>query len=179
MEVLIAIGYIAGATLVAFNLVIAEELRNAYVTGQRTEIMLDQLPIDLGIPMEELLTEANAPKTLEYLSTRFSNEELKNRFSDLCGTLLVFWVRLGRLLNIGILIGVAWLTVTENLHMAAWAWLVIPSSLITWLTVGIFSRLCHFFTTRFPGQAKSARERIVDMKNGGLDGQQIFGDPIT
>ncbi|MNP36030.1 hypothetical protein D3C76_1293870 [compost metagenome] len=109
--------------------------------------------------------EKHVSKAIEYMSERFSNDRLSNRLSDLFGWLRAAWDWLGSLLQIGILVGVIWFTVTDALTNAIYAWSIVAIGLFFWIASMLFTFLCRLFTGRYPGQAKQARKRLVELLN--------------
>jgi len=119
----------------------------------------------LGVAVEELDNKEMAPKLIQLSSDRFSRELLRNRISDLCGAIRTVWGWLGSLLQLAVILGVAWYTFTDNLNTAVYAWFIVAISLIFWVTSVAFSLTCRLFTGRYPGEAKQARKSVAEFLN--------------
>jgi hypothetical protein len=121
----------------------------------------EELTVSLGVPANDLEKPEMAGKLLQISGDRFSSELLRNRLSDLCGSLRTGWNWLGSLVQIGVLFGVAWNTITEGAENAVYAWSVVPVAIFFWLASLSFSFMCHLLTGRYPGEAKQGRKALA------------------
>lgn len=120
---------------------------------------LQDAAIALGVPVASLENDDSLlPRLIQYSSQRFSGELLRNRLSDLCGLLLSAWGLLGTLLQVGIVVGVAWAMFTDGAENAVYMWLVLVAAVFFWLASVAFSLACGVLTGRYPGEAKAARK---------------------
>jgi hypothetical protein len=162
MSVLIAIGHIVGAliALVAFGVGILM-LAGLEIERNRKSA-LQEASLSLGIPVSELDNPEHQAKVVQFVATRFSSELLRNRLSDLCGWVQMSWGWLGTLLQAGILLGVIWYTVTDDLSNSVYAWWIIAVAVFFWISSVLFALACKLLTGRFPGQARQARKMLAD-----------------
>jgi putative sterol carrier protein len=163
MEALVASAHLIGAvaavvTMVAIGIVIGwwEEERNR-------KRWLDEASAQLGVAIRDLDNEEVAPRVLRFASERASSELFRNRLSDLCGTVRVVWGWLGWSVQIAILVGVLWYTLTDSLGAAVYAWSIVPVFLLFGTLSLAFSLVCRFATGRYPGQAEAARQAIANI----------------
>lgn len=162
MSTFIAIGHIVGAliALVVFGLGILM-LSNWEIERNR-KFALQEMSLDLGIPVGELDNFEHQAKVVQFAATRFSTELLRNRLSDLCGLVQAGWSILGTLLQAGILLGVIWYTITDDLSNSVNAWWIIVVAFFFWISSVLFALTCKLLTGRFPGQARQARKMLAD-----------------
>jgi hypothetical protein len=162
MSTLIAIGHIAGAliALVAFGLGIL--MLSGWEIERNRKSALQEMSLDLGIPVGELDNDEHQAKVAQFAATRFSSELLRNRLSDLCGWVQTGWGWLGTLLQAGVLLGVIWYTITDDLSNSVHAWWIIAVAFFFWITSVLFALTCKLLTGRFPGQARQARKMLAD-----------------
>lgn len=160
MELLTAIGHIVGTlvALVIFAFVVLM-LSNWEIERNR-KAATEEMSLELGVSIEELNNEANQEKILQFSAAKFSPELLRNRLSDLCGTLQTGWGWLSSLLQAGLILCVVWYTITDDLSNAVYAWWAVGIGFTFWLLSAMFSLLCKLLTGRLPGQARQARKML-------------------
>lgn len=176
MQTLIAIGHIVGAlvALEAFGLGLVM-LSNSRVEHYQKK-SLQVISFTLSIPVDEIDSEENSAKVLKYFVDRYNPDLLRNRLSDLCGSLQMLWKWIGYLLQYGLLIGVAWLTLAESLAYSVNAWFVLLVAVFVFISTWTFGWVCVLVTGRGPGEAKRERERvntvILERRARGLESPQ-------
>lgn len=161
MDVLVAVGHIGGSIIAVVALEIGLLLFGGWETQRNQRKALENAALALGVTVEELDKEEFRPRLIEFSSARHSTELLRNRVSDLCGALRTVWGWLGSLLQIAILVGVVWYTLTDSLGTAIYAWWIVAVRLFVWLSGAAFSLICKFLTGRYPGEAKQARKALA------------------
>ena len=159
---LIAILHIAGAIFGTIALGVIVFLISSWEIERNNRAVTQDLSIRLGVAVEDLSDEKLSPRIVELTSERFSNDRFSNRFSDLCGAVRTVWDWLGSLLQIGTLVGVVWMTVTESLTNAVHAWWIVAIGVFFWIAGVLFALLCRLLTGRYPGQAKKARKGMAE-----------------
>lgn len=159
---LIAILHIAGAIFGTIALGVIVFLISSWEIERNNRAVMQDLSIRLGVAVEDLSDEKLSPRIVELTSERFSNDRFSNRFSDLCGAVRAVWDWLGSLLQIGTLVGVVWMTVTESLTNAVHAWWIVAIGVFFWIAGVLFALLCRLLTGRYPGQAKKARKGMAE-----------------
>ncbi|MGE8184056.1 MULTISPECIES: hypothetical protein [unclassified Pseudomonas] len=159
---LIAILHIAGAIFGTIALGVIVFLISSWEIERNNRAVMQDLSIRLGVAVEDLSDEKLSPRIVELTSERFSNDRFSNRFSDLCGAVRTVWDWLGSLLQIGTLVGVVWMTVTESLTNAVHAWWIVAIGVFFWIAGVLFALLCRLLTGRYPGQAKKARKGMAE-----------------
>lgn len=159
---LIAILHIAGAIFGTIALGVIVFLISSWEIERNNRAVMQDLSIRLGVAVEDLSDEKLSPRIVELTSERFSNDRFSNRFSDLCGAVRTVWDWLGSLLQIGTLVGVVWMTVTESLTNAVHAWWIVAIGVFFWIAAVLFALLCRLLTGRYPGQAKKARKGMAE-----------------
>jgi hypothetical protein len=123
---------------------------------------LQDASLALGVPVGALESdETLIPRLLEYSSQRFSGELLRNRFSDLCGMLRTGWGWLGSLIQVGIVLGVAWTMYNEGAQNAVYMWSVLAVAVFFWVVSVALAFSCLLLTGRYPGEANMARKSIA------------------
>ncbi|MGL6246236.1 hypothetical protein [Pseudomonas sp.] len=162
---LTAIAHIVGTMLATVALGVIALLIDTWHRERFSKSTLQEIATRLGIPVDELNDEKHASKAVEFMSERFSNDRFSNRLSDLCGWLQATWGWLGALLQLGLLIGVIWLTVTDSLENAIYAWGVVAEGLFFGVTGALFAFFCRLFTGRYPGQARQVRKGLAELLN--------------
>lgn len=163
MDLVIAIGHILGAFFAISLLGIGIFLIANWEKDRNLKLLNEEASLALGISIHELDNNPeHIPKVIQFVSTRFSNELLRNRLSDLCGLIRSIWGWLCLILQAGIFIAVIWYTFTDDLGIAVYAWVIIPLELLFWVISIGFSLLCKLLTGRYPGQAKQARKSLVN-----------------
>jgi hypothetical protein len=164
IEILIALAHIIGSILAVLVLGLIIMLIAAWEASRNRKRALEEASIRLGVSVEELDNEELTPKVLQLSSERFSSELLRNRISDLCGIVRTLWGWLGSLMQIVVLIGAVWYTVTDSLDTAVYAWFIVGIGIFFWVASVIFSLLCHLLTGRYPGEAKQARKAMAQLR---------------
>ncbi|MBU0521106.1 MAG: hypothetical protein KKC24_20005 [Gammaproteobacteria bacterium] len=159
---LIAILHIAGAIFGTIALGVIVFLISSWEIERNNRAVMQDLSIRFGVAVEDLSDEKLSPRIVELTSERFSNDRFSNRFSDLCGAVRTVWDWLGSLLQIGTLVGVVWMTVTESLTNAVHAWWIVAIGVFFWIAGVLFALLCRLLTGRYPGQAKKARKGMAE-----------------
>ena len=159
---LIAILHIAGVIFGTIALGVIVFLISSWEIKRNNRAVMQDLSIRLGVAVEDLSDEKLSPRIVELTSERFSNDRFSNRFSDLCGAVRTVWDWLGSLLQIGTLVGVVWMTVTESLTNAVHAWWIVAIGVFFWIAGVLFALLCRLLTGRYPGQAKKARKGMAE-----------------
>ena len=157
MEILIAIAHILGSIIALFIFGFVVLLIAAWEADRIQKQVAAEASVALGVKVEDLDSEALAPKVLQLSAEKFSTELFRNRISDFCGLIQTIWGWLGNLIQVLVLLAVVWYTIdsTEN---AVYAWFVVGIAIVFWLTSVIFSLTCKLLTGRYPGQAKEARK---------------------
>lgn len=166
MELLIAIAHIVGSILAVLVLGFFIMLIASWETDRNRKQALEETSIRLGVAVEDLDNEELTPKILQLSSERFSSELLRNRISDLLGVIRTMWGWLGSLLQVAVLLGVVWYTITDSLETAIYAWFIVGISLFFWIASVFFSLVCRLLTGRYPGEASQARKAVAQfLKN--------------
>lgn len=161
MDILVAIGHIAGALLTMLVLSIVVVIVSAWEIRRNQRQALEDASIALGVAVEDLESDEFTPKVVQLSASRYSRELLRNRLSDFCGVLRAAWGWMGLLVQAGIVIAVAWDTFTGNPATAVNAWWIIAVALFFWLASVIFSLVCRLLTGRFPGEARQSRKSLT------------------
>jgi hypothetical protein len=159
---LIAIGHIIGSILATLALGAIVLVIAAWETRRNEKLRLEEMAIRVGVPVDDLGKQEFAPKLIEIASQRYSSDLLSNRLSDLCGVLRTLWDGIGSLLQIGVLLGIVWYTVTDSIINAAYAWFVPIMAIFFWLAGVIFALTCRLLTGRYPSEAKQARKAAAE-----------------
>lgn len=159
---LIAIFHIVGAMLVTLVFGAIVLFVASWESERNKKVELQNLATKLGVAVEELTDEKFSSKVVELTFERFSDERLSNRLSDFCGFLRAAWDLLGSLLQVGVLLGVVWYTITESITNAIYAWWIVPIGLFFWIAGTLFAFACRLLTGRYPGQAKQTRKAMAD-----------------
>lgn len=161
MDLLIAIGHIAGSLVMLLVLGFVTALIGSWEVERNSKRFQEEISIELGIPVDKLGEEAALPQVVRHSSERFSNELLRNRLSDLCGVVRTAWGWVGSIVQVCVLSGTVWYAFTDDLEIAAYAWFMLPIALFFYIVSVVFSFLCVLLTGRFPGQAKLARKSLA------------------
>lgn len=162
MTVLVAIGHILGSFLVTAVLgAIVHAVAEWEVERNRKQLR-QEAAITLGVAEEDLDNEELIPRVVQLSSERFSNELLRNRLSDFCGSIRAAWGWLGFLSQGAAFLAVIWYTVTDSLGVAVNAWFIVALWFFFWITSVAFSLACRLLTGRYPGQAKLARKALAE-----------------
>ncbi|BBA33289.1 uncharacterized protein sS8_1329 [Methylocaldum marinum] len=169
MDILIAIGHIAGAVIVSIILGLIILFISSWELERNKKRATGELALKLGIPVADLEDEEKieqlAPKIIEISMEKFSDELFKNRISDFLGIIRTAWNCLSNILQVILIIAVCWYTFTDDLGNAVYAWLI-NAIVIFFFVVGVvFALICKILTWRYPGQAKEARKSLVNYHN--------------
>ena len=169
MDILIAIGHIAGAVIVSIILGLAILFISSWELERNKKGATGELALKLGIPVVDLEDEEKveqlAPKIIEISMEKYSDELFKNRISDFLGIIRTAWNWLSNILQVILIITVCWYTFTDDLGNAVYAWLI-NAIIIFFFVVGVvFALMCKILTGRYPGQAKEARKSLVNYHN--------------
>lgn len=162
MSIIIAIGHIVGAIIVLVAVGFGIIMIAGWENERNHKSALSEMSLSLGIPINELDNAEHHSKVIHYLATRFSSELLRNRLSDLSGSIQKGWRWLGILLQAGIFLGVIWFTITDDLSNSIHAWWIIAVELFFWISAVLFAQVCKLLTGRFPGQAGRGRKMLAD-----------------
>lgn len=169
MEILIAIAHIVGAIIVSIIVGVIILFISSWEQQRNKKAALDELSVRLGVPKADLEDEGKleeyGPQIVRISLERFSDELFRNRLSDFCGSLTVVWGWLGYIIQVLILLAVAWYTFTESFDVAVYAWLINFVVILFFIVGVLFSLLCKLLTGRYPGQAKAARKSLVNFVN--------------
>ncbi len=163
MSVLIATGHIIGAliALIAFSLGVL--MLAGWESERNQKSALQEMSIDLGIPVSELNNMEHQNRIIEFVAHRFSSELLRNRLSDFCGLLQTGWSWIGTLIQAGAILAIMWYTVTDDLSNSVYAWLILAVAFFFWISSVLFALTCKLLTGRFPSQARQARKSLANL----------------
>jgi hypothetical protein len=117
----------------------------------------------LGVPVAALESEELLPRVIQYSSQRCSSELLRNRFSDLCGMVRIGWIWFSALVQLCIVVGVAWSMYASGAENAVYMWAVPLVGIAFWLLSVAFSFACLLLTGRYPGEAYTLRKSIAEV----------------
>lgn len=162
MSALIAIGHIIGAVVVLVAFGIGTLILAGWESERNQKMALQEASLALGIPIDDFDNVEHQERIIQFAAERYSSELLRNRLSDLCGWIQTGWGWISNLLQVGILLGVIWYTVTDDLSNGVYAWSIIGVALFFWLFSVIFGYACKLLTGRFPGQARQARKLLAE-----------------
>ena len=158
----LAIVHVVGALGATFAFSLLVLVVGAWEQARLKKRSLQDASIALGVSAAALETdESLMPRIIQYSSQRFSGELLRNRLSDLFGAVRTAWAWLGTLLQVGIVLGVAWAMFTDGAQNAAYMWLVLAVAVLFWLASAAFSLVCVVLTGRYPGEANAARKLLA------------------
>jgi len=158
MEILISIAHILGSVIALFILGLLGMFIAGWEAGMVQKQAIEEASVSLGVSVEALDKEENAPKVLQLSAEKFSTELFRNRISDFCGLIRTMWGWLGNLIQGLVLLAVVWYTVIDNMENAVYAWFVVGIAITFWVASVVFSIICKLLTGRYPGQAKEARK---------------------
>lgn len=162
MSALIAIGHIIGAVLALVIFGAGTLMLAGWEIERNKKTELQEASLALGIPVEDFDNADCLERIIQFAAERCSNELLRNRLSDLCGWIQIGWGWISNLLQVGILIGVIWYTVTDDLSNGVYAWSIIGVALFFWVCSAIFAYTCKLLTGRFPGEARQRRKLVAE-----------------
>lgn len=163
MSVLIATGHIIGAlvALIVFSLGVL--MLAGWESERNQKSALQEMSIDLGIPVSELNNKEHQNRIIEFVAHRFSSELLRNRLSDFCGLLQTCWNWIGTLIQAGAILTILWYTVTDDLANSVYTWLILAVAFFFWISSALFALTCKLLTGRFPSQARQARKSLANL----------------
>ncbi len=165
METLIAILHIGGAVIATMALGTTLFFIGAWMQGRSTKHDLEEASLSLGVPVNVLDDSSLLPKLIQYSSSKFSSDLLRNRISDFLGILTTIWNWLGLILEIGLLAWIVWITLSQSLDNAIYAWSIVGVALFFSLVSSVLIFFCKVLTGRYPGQARQARKVLVSAMN--------------
>lgn len=162
MSALIAIGHIIGAIVVLVAFGIGTLMLAGWESERNQQTALQEASLALGIPIDDFGNAEHQERIIQFAAERCSSELLRNRLSDLCGWIQTGWGWMSNLLQVGILLGVIWYTLTDDLSNGVYAWSIIGVAIFFWISSIIFGYACKLLTGRFPGQARQARKLLAE-----------------
>ena len=169
MDILIAIGHIAGAVIASIILGLVILFISSWELERNKKIATGELALKLGISVSDLEDEDKieqlVPKIIEISMEKFSDELFKNRISDFLGIIRTAWNWLSNILQVILIIAVCWYTLTDDLGNAVYAWLINAIVIFFFIVGVVFALICKILTGRYPGQAKEARKSLVSYHN--------------
>jgi len=169
MDILIAIGHISGALIVSMILGLIILFISSWELEKNKKRDKKEFALKLGIPVADLEDEEKIeqfePKVIEILMEKFSDELFKNRISDFLGIILKASHWLSNILQVVLFIAVCWYTFTDDLGNAVFAWLINAIIILFFVAGVVFALFCKILTGRYPGQAKKARESLLNYHN--------------
>jgi hypothetical protein len=170
MEILIAIAHVVGSIIAVTLLGIFVLFLGAWEVEQIQKRRLEELSVQLGVKVKDLGHKENLPKVLKISSARYSTELFRNRLSDLCDVIRTVWSWVAIIIQISVITGVIWYTVTEGYENAIFAWSIVGISVFFWIVGVVFAILCKLVTGRYPGEAKTARKAAAELLNNSKGG---------
>ncbi len=162
MSIIIAVAHVLGAIIATSAFSFAVLALSAWQVERNHKAIAEETSIALGIPLDRVDDDENAPKVLTFMAARFSSDLFQNRLSDLCGWVQIGWGWMGSLLQVGVLVGVTWYSFTASVQDAVYAWWVVGIAIFFWIVSLAFGLLCKLITGRYPGQANQARKRLAE-----------------
>jgi soluble lytic murein transglycosylase-like protein len=170
--VALAVVHVIGALGASFAFGLALLMVAGWEQNRLRQRRLQDASIAIGVPVSALeRDESLAAKLIEYSSTRFSAELLRNRISDLCGVLQIGWGWTSWLLQVGIVAAAGWATLTKAPADAVYMWFAPAVAGFFWVAGLGFSFTCLLLTGRYPGEAKAARKSLawfIEQRAGGV-----------
>lgn len=174
MDILIALGHVVGAALllIAFDIYI-EKLRNLIQKNANKKI-IEETAATLCVQVSEIDEEYSqvaykkflhgnskedgglSEKHFQYLWGRYSDNDFKNRFSDMAGTVVAIIGKIGDVIKILLALYIVFIVGEANL-----IWYVIPVSIVAWIAIFFIDFVCRLLTGRFPGEAKNYRQWLL------------------
>lgn len=122
---------------------------------------LREMSNELGVPLASLENEALVPRMIQYSSSRYSGELLRNRLADLCGLLRNAWGIFGSVLQFVVIGWAGWEMYESGLDNATLMWIAPVLALFFWVMGMAFSLACLLLTGRYPGEPKHARNALA------------------
>lgn len=169
MDVFLSVAHIFGALLSSISLGWVILYIAYWESSKNQKIVMGELSVELGVRTCDLEGDLKSKdltaKVVSYYMKKYSGELLRNRVSDFCGYVRIFWNLLGCIIQILILIVTTWYVVFGDLDNAVYAWSVIGVLIFFFLISFALSIICKLATGRYPGEAKAAREFAVHLNN--------------
>ena len=130
-------------------------------TKQNQRAETQEAAILLGVTVQDLENNEMSPLLMKYYSDRYSTELLRNRISDLFGTLIGLskWFILS--IQIGYLVWLAWYIFAVRMEHAVYVWGIVPIFMVYMLAIVLVSLSVRVATGRLPGEARAARQLVV------------------
>jgi hypothetical protein len=159
---LYAVFHIVGALALTGGLIYTTLILNR-IWGERADGQIyEQISIALGIPASTLRRGELTPEFIGHLSSRYSNDLLRNRLSDLWDTTLLVWDLLAHLILIVVAIFVLWAVATDSREWAKGMWFV-PAVFVACKCVeAAMNMVCVALTGRYPGEARRWRKWVAE-----------------
>lgn len=132
-------------------------------TERNRRAALTEMAIALGLSVDQLDDAENQERVIQFVAARASSELFRNRLSDLCGLIQTGWNWLGMLLQVGVILGVIWYTISDDLSDAIHAWWIVAIAVFFGIMSTMFSLLCKLLTGRFPGQSRQSRKMLAEL----------------
>lgn len=161
MAALIAFAHIAGAIIVLIAFWVGVMMITGWQVERNQKAALEELSVELDVPVEELGSAENESKMFKISAARFSSDLLRNRLSDLCGWVQTGWGWLGTLVEVCVLLSVLWYTFTDSPANSIHAWWLVGLALFFWIVSVLFGLVCNLLTGRYPGQARLVRKGLA------------------
>ena len=163
MTALVATGHIIGTLIALTAFSVGALLLAGWESERNRKFALQEMSIELAIPVGELNNAEHQTKVIEFFAHRFSSELLRNRLSDFCGLLQTGWGWMGALIQVGALLACIWYTATDDLSNGVYAWLIVAVSFFFWVVSVLFALTCKLLTGRFPNQARQSRKLLANI----------------
>lgn len=160
---LIAIAHILGAIVAYIVIGLAIAFVSMRWHESSTRRAYEELAVRFGITPDQAKheDEAHTPRINQFFAERSSSELLRNRFSDLCGIVLMVWNFLAMASMAGWVLGVIWFSITESSELAIQAWWILLISLGSAVIGTAFAVACYLLTGRTPGEAQRVRKHLA------------------
>jgi hypothetical protein len=156
---LIATAHIIGAVVAVFVFGFVVLAIAAWEQERNRKAAVQEVSIALGISPDEIDNPEHAERIIRFSSDRFSSELFRNRLSDLFGLVSTAWGWLGTTLQVAVICGVIWYSLSDS-QVAIYAWWVLAIAVFFWVASVLFALLCKLITGRYPGQARQARKML-------------------
>jgi phosphotransferase system glucose/maltose/N-acetylglucosamine-specific IIC component len=169
MSVLIAVAHVIGSVIAMMAFGFTANALAAWELKRNQKTAKEEMSVALGIPVKRLDDAEHSSAVIQFAAARFSSDRLQNRLSDLCWWVQGIWGWVGSVIQVGLLIGVIWYSVTDSPSNAVYAWWVVAIAIFFWVTGVLFNFVCKLFTGRFPGEAKQVRKHLAEF----VSNQQI------
>ena len=163
---LMATIHIVGTFILMFAFECLLLVAGAWEANRYTKALMKELSVREGMDLETMPFEKSKDILLKYNAEMFSSELLRNRLSDLCGYVRIGWDWLSTFSRYGLLVFIAYLTLTDGPENAVYAWWSVAIMLVMWIVSYVFASVVHLLTGRFPGQARAARRDAQKVISG-------------